>query len=75
MQALRRLIVLSWCNLLSLTVVSLEHLVHFNFFILCQLTMAAVVTFPATKGHALLAFLHVFHADFGISDDRDNDVQ
>ena len=75
MQALRRRIVLLLCNLLSLTTVSLEHFVHCNFFILCQLSMTAVITLPATKRPAFGAFFHVFHADFWIPDHRDNDVQ
>ena len=74
MQALRRLIVLLSCNLLSLTIVSLEHLIHFNFFILCQLTMPGLITLPATQRQAFGAFLHVLNADFGIPKHRDNNV-
>jgi len=75
MQALRRLIVLLSCNLLSFTVVSLKHLVQSNFFILSQLTMSGLITLPTTHRQAFGAFFHVFHANFGIPDDRDDDVQ
>jgi len=63
------------CNLLSFTVVSLKHLVQSNFFILSQLTMSGLITLPTTHRQAFGAFFSVFHADFGVSDHRDNDVQ